>query len=252
MGQISKIIDAIFSPALDLLYPPVCLACEKNEADGPAQVCQICWDKLNALANAQFASEDATGSSTGSARRVISLASYDSPLETLIKRFKYDGFTALGASLTNLLLERRKAALSTLVAQGADYLLPTPLYIVNYKTRGFNQAEIISDILSEGLGLPVAQDALAKVVKTKNQSLLSHEERVENLIGAFAGNPDRLEGKRVILVDDVITTGATIHEVGETAEGVGATVIGAVSLASALSWFPDEIIIEAKQNGSAA
>lgn len=250
MGRIRGIIDALLAPALDMLYPPVCLVCESAEPDGPEQVCENCWRRLMALSQAQSAPQSA-GGSVGKALRVVSLASYDPPLEELIKHFKYEGFTALGVRLARSLLETRRSALESLAA-GADALLPTPLHIVNYKKRGFNQAEIISDILSEGLSLPVAQDALAKVVRTKNQSLLSYEERLENLAGAFAGNPDQLEGRRVILVDDVITTGATIREVGATAEEVGAKIVGAISLASALDHIPETVSGVADSDEAAA
>lgn len=257
MSRIGETFDAILSPVLDLIYPPVCLICELEDASSSAQVCEKCWGKLMALLKAQTPlssplslsfppASPARERRKRSLRRIVSLGAYDPPLEEMIKQFKYNGFTRLGVRLAWALVEGRKRALEKLIAGKADLLLPTPLHIVSYKKRGFNQAEIISDILSSGFSVPVAEDSMAKTVLTKNQSMLTYEERLKNLAGAFSGNPDRLAGKRVILVDDVITTGATICEIGKTAEEAGATVIGAIALASTIDSIPENDNIDSE------
>ncbi|MBN4057160.1 ComF family protein [bacterium AH-315-J21] len=151
----------------------------------------------------------------------------------MLQKFKYDGFLSLGERLALALVRLRARQIRALKA---DILVPIPLHITGFKARGFNQALVISDILSRVTGLPVAINMVEKIVKTKNQANLSTERRQSNLAGAFIADCSEVSGKRVIIVDDVITTGSTIAEVGMTIEQTGIKVVGAVALASAIDY----------------
>ncbi|MBN4076553.1 hypothetical protein JYT16_02425, partial [Gemmatimonas aurantiaca] len=115
MSHIGQTIHAILSPVLDLIYPPVCLICEQEDASSPEHVCEKCWGKLIALLNAHTPAS-AYKKRTSAGRRVVSLGAYDPPLEGMIKQFKYHGFTRLGERLAGQLITSRKAAMESLIA----------------------------------------------------------------------------------------------------------------------------------------
>jgi len=95
----------------------------------------------------------------------------------------------------------------------ADILLPVPMFKKNKSDRGFNQSELIAGRAAELLGIEMRTDVLVKTRETKHQMSLGGFERHKNLIDAFAVIlPDKVKGKTVLLIDDVITTGATIDE----------------------------------------
>ena len=98
--------------------------------------------------------------------------------------------------------------------QQIDYLIPVPLHNNRMRTRGFNQSESICKGLSESMGVPILQSNIFRRIKdTKTQTQLNKKQRQNNLKGAFQLNDKKvLEGKHVLLVDDVLTTGSTIEE----------------------------------------
>ena len=132
-----------------------------------------------------------------------------SRIRRLIHRLKYDGVKEVGYELGKIYGLSLK---SSGFLDGIDIITPVPLHKSRKRTRGFNQSEIISAGISEATGLPVVTTALERTVATSTQTKRSREERWENVEGIFyLKNPTLLEGKHVLLVDDVITTGATIE-----------------------------------------
>lgn len=110
------------------------------------------------------------------------------------------------------------------ISNGLDYdiLLPIPLSQEKLIKRGFNQCDLICDFLSKRIGVPVDKEILFKVKDTKDQHLLSRAERKDNLTSAFKGN--RKEGtlnKKILIVDDIITSGYTLQEAIKTLKRVG-------------------------------
>ncbi|MDR3293723.1 MAG: ComF family protein [Clostridiales bacterium] len=94
-----------------------------------------------------------------------------------------------------------------------DLIVPVPMYSESEKERGYNQSALIAELLAKLLGIEFADGVLVKKVKTAHQMLLGGQERHKNLIGAFAvAEPSKVKGKTVLVIDDVITTGATLNE----------------------------------------
>ncbi len=241
----------------ELLYPAVCVVCERRHASGVYSICPHCWRNalkqrihyvlsdspgqitgvpetmaLETMAPDRIASE-ATADEGVLTRRIpaIALGKYQSPLAEMLQKFKYESFIALGERLAITLARLRKPQIAALEAEA---LVPVPLHISGFKARGFNQAEVISDILSRMTGLPVLRNSVEKIVKTKNQAKLTTEQRQDNLAGAFTADRWGFPQRKILIVDDVITTGATVAEVGRTLEESGATIVGAIALASAV------------------
>ncbi len=218
----------------ELLYPALCIVCERRYASGQYSICPFCWKlTLRNRSSSKDTSDSAEDSDLSRQIPAISLGAYESPLADILQKFKYEGFIALGERLSLAMVHLRKERILSLKA---DAILPIPLHISGLKSRGFNQARVISDIVSMATGLPVAGNVVEKVVKTRNQAKLSAPQRQHNLAGAFVATESEWTGKRVIVIDDVITTGATIAEVGKTAEEAGVEVVGAVALSSAIEF----------------
>lgn len=149
--------------------------------------------------------------------RCISPLLYQAPVDQLIAQFKYSGRLAYGRLLSNELLRR----LSIETDLGADLLVPVPLHWRRRWTRGFNQAEIIADELGRALRLPLQTRGLIRVRPTPPQQSLSAVERRRNLRAAFVAKGS-FSGLDIALIDDVVTTGATVGEISRLLLNAGA------------------------------
>ena len=156
-------------------------------------------------------------------------ADYSGVLRRAVHAFKYDGRTSLAGPLTELLRTRAADVLG-----GADVVVPVPLHPWRRLQRGFNQAAL----LAAGLELPVCQ-ALRRRRATPAQVGLTAAARRRNVRGAFAPawrvvwSPRCLEGRVVVLVDDIRTTGATLHECAVVLKEMGAAEVRSAALAQA-------------------
>lgn len=158
------------------------------------------------------------------------LGEYEPPLKDIIHRFKYDGFEKLGMFLSDRLFSLYEKPLREMKI---DLLVPVPLGSIRKKLRGFNQAGIMSDIISGRLGLQSAENGVAKARRTKDQTRLNPARRLLNIKGAFKAGSVDLKGKRIAVIDDVVTTGATINELRRVIEeDGGGTVVCAMAAAS--------------------
>lgn len=111
-------------------------------------------------------------------------------------------------------------------------LVPIPLHPRRLRRRGFNQSELVAGYLGEKLGLTVAGNVLKRITHTWPQTALTADERVENIAHSFAApSPKLIEGKTVILLDDVKTTGATLNEAASVLKEAGAWRVWAITIA---------------------
>ena len=143
------------------------------------------------------------------------------PVNTLIHHFKYRKKTILAT-----LLGRAMASiiLADGVLQQADMIVPIPLFWFKRFNRGYNQSSLLCNVISANTGLP-QHPALKRNRYTQTQTKLSETARQRNIKGAFSIISDRIEDKRIILVDDVMTTGATMNECARVLKQAGAAAI---------------------------
>jgi ComF family protein len=157
----------------------------------------------------------------------IAFGAFGGALATAIRRFKYDERPDLATPLGELMRAavRRKAF-------EADIVVPVPLHPKRLAERGFNQASLLGRSVAAELGAAFRPLALRRIRNTKSQAELERSGRAANVINAFrVANPRELEGKRVVLVDDVATTGATLGACAAALLAAGAQSVTAVVLA---------------------
>ena len=157
----------------------------------------------------------------------------------LIFGLKYGGKTYIARHIADILYDCLKKYLSDTGRCPwfeADVIVPVPIHKEKLKQRGFNQAARISVHLGEKTGIPVFGDGLERIKSTVPQRALSSSERKANVDGAFRFNPRRqsvLKGKRVLLIDDIYTTGATATACAKRLSEGGAVRVDFLALASA-------------------
>jgi ComF family protein len=222
--------------ALDVLYPPVCGLCGRPADSEDRLICRVCWSLIKGI-EAPYCSACRKllfdrlycRECRSSPMVVFSLGYFDDRLQTIIHDLKFHGLKPLGTGLGRGLAELMAPWADRMKA---DFIIPVPLHESRRLSRGFNQAEEIGRELSHRLKIPLRSDLLICVRKTRQQAKLPAAQRELNVRGAFAVDDEKriLSGRRIILVDDVTTTGATLRENARVLRQAGAgKIIGAVA-----------------------
>lgn len=214
---------------LELVYPTraQCLGCGDILGTDEPFLCPVCR-KL-------FKPVDVVGKREEWTERGLEYAAfahyYGRPVKGLIRSYKFKSVHMLAGILAQELInmaEHRQLG-------PYDMVVPVPLHPTRLRKRGYNQAELLAGPLAEALGVPLRTDVLGRRKKTKQQSKLSVRKRGANLADAFMAVRD-LTGMRILLVDDVVTTGSTLCACAEALKSAGATSVSAAALAGSYAW----------------
>lgn len=156
---------------------------------------------------------------------------FDSFYRAVVHGLKYDGLLPLAKEAGELLADRFASHESP---PKIDVIVPIPLHWTRQRQRGFNQSALIAKVLGEQLQLPISSKTIERIRKTLDQTGLNAKERVENMRGAFAmGSKSDVNGQRILLVDDVTTTGATLFEAAKVLRDAGCSDVFAAVIAAA-------------------
>ena len=202
---------------LDFAYPPHCAVCEAD-IEAAALLCESCWADI--VSQKMQACPRESG---GAFEKVVALGPFTGALQQAIYALKFRNQARLGRALGQRMGECLAEQLAPL-----DCLLPVPLHPARLRERGYNQSAEIAAGLGAALGVPVCRGIVRRQRNTRQQALLSAEERRANLRGAFALVAAPPASARIGIVDDVWTTGETMTA---CAQAVGGDRLWAVVLA---------------------
>jgi ComF family protein len=231
----------------DLIYPNCCLVC-KNKIAPPDQqqlICAGCWGKVEqnlppfcARCGRHLDSQAIEKNACKSCSRLnfyfdraFSPCQYTGTVKKLIHEFKYSGKDYLGKPLGKLMQTFIRDY--QLPIAHLDFLVPIPLHKSRQREREFNQAEILSQEVAREFDKKVLTDFFIRVKPTKTQTELTYQERCQNVEKSFAvTKPELIKNANLLLIDDVLTTGATSSEAAKSLKEAGAKIVILLTLAS--------------------
>ncbi len=218
-----KLLDRCVDKCFDLVYPPRCVFCDALLAEGEQYFCRSCGEQISVAEGS-----DAVRPGTYVDRCVAPLY-YEGIVRTSFLDYKFHEKTWRASVYAALLEPYVKEAFPD-----ADTVAWAPLSRRSQRDRGYDQSALIARALAKRLELPCAR-LLDKVRHTGQQSRLSlPEERRANVLGAYAVHQGAaVRGRRILLVDDVITTGSTMEECGRVLTAAGAEAVHGAAIAQA-------------------
>lgn len=220
MQFIKKIKDSV----LHLVFPQVCAGCGSDLVSNNNKLCLLCHEALPQTSFHLHSNNPIEKLFWGRIPVTNATAQYyftkESLMQQLMHRFKYKGDKELGLFLGRIIGYQLNETnrFSTL-----DALVPLPLFPSKERRRGYNQATILCEGISEVLQKPIEKKAVARTLFTESQTKKNRLERWQNMEGRFRLVDEQgIKGKHILLVDDVITTGATLEACGfELLKGEG-------------------------------
>ena len=239
-------LRSLAGAALDTVYPPACPGCGVL-LGGRAGLCPHCWGKLAFIERpycevlgTPFSHDLGPGILSADAiaspppfDRLRSAALYEDLARDLVHALKYRDRTDLAPMMAGWMLRAGDGAV-----QAADLIVPVPLHRFRLLWRKFNQAAELARAIGTLSGKPVLIDAVRRTKRTRRQIGLGQRAREDNVRGAFSVTPEGREalfGRRVVLIDDVYTTGATVAAVTRALKRAGSADVTVLTFARALA-----------------
>ena len=229
--------SSIIFPIKDFFFPPLCFSCKNRLRDNEQRICLECWNSI-----APTKSHDATVQllynrfeEDGNVTKVFSYFYFEKRgvFQQMIHSLKYEGTTKFGFEFGVYVGKQLQEEKEFPVCNG---IIPIPLNPMKERERGYNQSEVIAKGISSVLNIPVCSKIVQRVKYTTTQTYLNPLERKENVKDAFVLNSTMknfVKGKKFLIVDDVITTGATIQAVAKIIKENGSGNIYVASAALA-------------------
>lgn len=240
------VFKEIFEPLIDLVYPRNCLICGafSGGSNNNNPVCKVCWDKIDYnlppfchKCGRHILDNEALCKSCRnkefSFTRAWSAANYSGAVRHLLHLFKYNNKTSLARPFGNLLVEFFETY--NLARFKLDYLLAVPLHPARLREREYNQSGLLCEEIAKITGIKISKNNLRRIKHTAFQSDLTLDERFNNVSGAFVlKKPQEFAQKNILLVDDLLTTGATCSEAAGVLRQAGADNVYVLTLATTL------------------
>lgn len=245
------ILKALLSRAwyhiIEFLLPRLCCGCGERIQNEAWLVCEPCLDSIPPLIlpicgkcgcpNARIEAEGKCSNcppGTIYFEAARGVAAFTGLPQTLIHKLKYQRRIEY-APLLALQMARLYAASAAAGRSPADIIIPVPLHSTRFRDRGFNQSSLLARQFSKINNIPVSETALKRIKSTPSQTRLKRRLRRKNVAGAFAcKNADAICGKRILLIDDVYTTGSTLNECARVLKEAGAGSVECLAYARAV------------------
>lgn len=240
--RISTEFSLVRKSLSDLIFPPFCPLCEEELTRHEHLVCEDCYESIHTIEGyvcKKCGAPIQEGRKTcGFCRgmryhfkKVRAFGVYAPPLSEMVHLLKYERKThlarRLGILMANLYLADPELSES-------DAIVPVPLHPARLRERGYNQSQLLAQMVSEISRAELVSDAVVRKKPTRSQTALKHNERRANLRNAFSvTDPDRLTGRSITVIDDVFTSGTTIDEMARTLLDAGAKQVYGLVLARA-------------------
>ena len=242
MMSLREILRKGSASILDLIYPLSCAHCRARLAPEEGGLCAVCFSQIPknlppfcptcGRQKGTLAEGSRCGACEGqsfSFDRLWFVAPYEGILRESLHRLKYEGKKPLAGSLSKLLIAFAKKYLFSF---HFDAVLPVPLAPPKERERSFNQSALFAKALATALSAPYISGNLIRVRATLPQVSLPKSRRLENVDNAFrVKNPSLYTGKNLLLIDDVVTTGATVSSASKALRARGAKTISVLTLA---------------------
>ena len=244
VGRIAELLRRQLAGAVDLLLPVACVSCGALVRDRETGiVCGLCWTRL-ALLPAPRCDRCGHPMQSGKCQWCALLPPFvravrsvcwmpGEPAASIVHALKYGGWTKVAAGMA---LRMSRLAWPRDVCEERSGLVPVPLATARTRERGYNQSALLALGLAERWSVPVFTDVLVRSRATRSQTELTPEERVGNVAGSFQlveRMRDIIRGQHIVLVDDVVTTAATLNECARVLYAGGARIISYVTFGRA-------------------
>jgi ComF family protein len=228
-----KIHEWLVIPFRDFIFQPVCFLCNQRLESNEDRICNKCWSGFTKVTHTTPAFEEIkTRFECG---KVVDgfvscyLFEKEGGFQEAVHLLKYRGIKSIGVKLGTDIgnLINADHILSCI-----DIITPVPLHKLKYRERGYNQSEYLCKGISDVIGKDILPKLINRKKYTQSQTKLNIQERQLNVAEAFVINPrciGEISGKNILLVDDVITTGATIEAVAQVLKQTGASLVYAAS-----------------------
>jgi ComF family protein len=240
-------LRSVSDTALGFLYPNICQICgEEGATAREGFVCSHCWQQVRFIrppfcrrCGLPFQGEVTESFECSNCRELEfdfsfarSAVSARGVVLEVIHRYKYQRALWFEPFLADLLIREAQPVLSQ---QRWDWIIPVPLHPAKERQREFNQAGRLALHLSAAAGIPTNASLLKRVTATQTQTKLTRQQRADNMRNAFAlQGSEKLTGKRILLFDDVFTTGATTNACAKILRKAGAQEVGVWTVARGL------------------
>jgi ComF family protein len=247
-------LRGILNGLVDIIYPKTCLACKgslKGKSSIDNLVCQECWRNIKrnipplCRCCGRHLETRPPRAAAGFTKhicpacirkklyfdRAFSPCLYEGVIKELIHEFKYKGKDYLGQTLSNLMIEYIKEY--NVPIKYLDFVIPVPLHKTRLREREFNQAQVLGRCISAEFNKEMLDGCLRRHRYTKTQTDLETSERLLNVKGSFSVDKrEVVNGKNILLIDDVLTTGATASEAAYALKDAGTAIVFILTLAN--------------------
>ncbi|NOX88229.1 MAG: ComF family protein [Calditrichaeota bacterium] len=215
---------------LSFIAPVVCLVCEEPLSSGAKIVCEECYCKIPRI-DKSFVKKLKEEIPNPNFDDLIVRFEFDPVFQKLIHLLKYERFTSIARLFGQSLAE--------FIPLEFDLVTAVPLNPVRLKERGYNQSALIAEHLSEITRIPFDDTILQRIRNTQTQTKLSRAERQQNVKEAFIVT-GKVKGKRILLIDDVITTGSTLNECAHVLKAAGSDRITIAAIATPVDFLQSD------------